>query len=106
MKITNKKAIKESKFYKFTKCEGTLVNTRHDENHNPIQELNNYRVNKAPRIESSTKLGNDNSLKIKTYRKGRYQPQMLTVLLVMRMTKRQREKLDKPLNRYYAFEPK
>ncbi len=95
---------KGSEFYKFTPCNGTMVNAGFDEDKKQIQKVINYRINKAERVINSTKLGNDKSLRKKTHRTNRYEPQMLTVLLVMRMTKKQREGIE--IDRYYAFRAK
>ena len=96
---------KGSEFYEFTPCKGTLVNTK-DENDQDVKQLVNYRVNKAERPISSTKLGAQSKTPFlkQHHRTNRYQPQMLTVVMIMNMTKKQREGIK--INRYYAFRPK
>lgn len=109
LKLTRvEEATKGSKFYKIYKCKGTIVNAGFDKNKKQIQKLINYRVNKAPRNISSTKLGNQSGVKFlrQTERRGRYQPQMLTVLTIMRMTKKQRKNIETPISRHYAFRAK
>lgn len=78
-----------SKFYEFTPCKGTLVNTL--QGNETVKQQINYRINKAPVQISSTKLGAQSSVKFLRIigRKGRYQPQMLTVVALMRMTRKQ-----------------
>lgn len=95
---------KGSKHFEFIPCKGTLVNTKNKDGQDVKKQIN-YRVNKALRQVSSTKLGNQSTVKFlrQTERKGRYQPQMITVLLLMRMTKKQCKNIE--IDRYHAFKP-
>lgn len=72
----------------FEPCEGTRVKTnRKNADGTKEYQLSAYKVNKAPKGINSTKIGNNGDVAWgKIYRKGKFQPQMLTVLLVMRMT--------------------
>lgn len=95
-----------SKHYAFTPCNGTLVNAGFDEDKKQIQKQINYRVNKAERPISSTKLGNQSNTPFlkQPHRTNRYQPQMLTIVMIMNMTKKQRVGIE--IDRYYAFRAK
>ncbi len=91
LRLTNiEKATHGSRYYKFIPCEGTLKNVIDKEGIKQDQQIVNYRSyeNKDKPL-SSTKLGKGYNSEI--YRKGRYEKEMLTVLAIMKMTKKQRQ---------------
>lgn len=82
----------------FVPCEGTLVNTPNLSNEYAqkyVQKLSAYRVQKIPLGVNSTKLGAQSKTKglRGTYRKNRYNPEILTIVVIMKMTEfKRREK--------------
>lgn len=84
---------KKSKVVSFKPCEGTLVKTNRKEA--PYQLVAYKATFKAPRKTSSTKVGAGNGVATgRIYRFGKFKPQMLTILAIMRMTIQERKQAN------------
>lgn len=70
--ISKEEYKRQSKFFKFTPCKGTIINVGRDENGDKIQKiLHNLNFNKTGKPLKSTKISKCSSV-VPVYRKNKY----------------------------------